>query len=71
MHLNKLNFIRFLVPLFYKTLKTSGKAMILNLKGDAHLMKYAYAKRKGFSYFFKWVVVKNTNTGEMSDRLTN
>ena len=59
------------LPSLYKTLKTSGKAMMLILKGDAHLMKYAYAKRIGLYYFFRWVIKKNINTGKMPDRLAN
>jgi len=65
LHLKGWDFLRFFFNKLMNTIKTSGKATILYLKGDDHLRKYAYAKRAGFYYFIKWIFTKHKNIGEI------
>lgn len=63
LHLNKLNFTKFLLKSLNSTIRTSLKSSISSLKGDKSWKNYAKAKRMGTLYFVKWIFLKNDNDG--------
>ncbi len=64
LHLNRINFLNYFFSTINSVFRTSFKAIILSIKGDKTLLNYAIAKRKGFCYFLKWVIIRNVNIGE-------
>jgi len=64
-HLNKFNFFLYLLIVLKSILSTSFKSFYFWLKGDKSWLTYAYAKRKGLTYFLNWMIYKNKNIGKV------
>lgn len=63
LHLSKVNFIRCYFITLVSILRTFIKSIYYKLIKRENLFRYAYAKYKGLTYFNKWLIKKNENTG--------